>query len=813
MKRTLRHPIRGDRLHPKPSTRPARRSSWRTDARQPRMRPRKSVNVASIVGSPEEEESRPNLRLRIVGIAVLLLFGVLVLRLWTLQVVEGKTYAAAVTRNQVRVVSIAAPRGEIVDRNGTVLVSNVPQQEILLSRAEAAQNPGIVGMVAALVGQTPAQVTASINNNQYSPYEPVPVAIGVSTDTVQFLQTHQSEYPGVSVQTVAQRTYPQGGTTATHVIGYVGDITSNYLAAHPDAGYSQGSQIGVSGIEAQYEPYLRGVDGRQALSVDASGTVVGTLSTTAPQIGDTVVLNIDTGLQQAVQNDLQQQILADRQTLDTIDKKYPPAINGAVVVMNPQNGQVLAMASSPTYDLNQWVGGISTANFNALQASGAENNYAIEGQYTPGSTFKLVTATAALQAGLISPGTPYYDSGHYRITGCPAPGVNNDTGCVLTDNPGDPTGTYNVTGALTVSSDAFFYHLGDQFWQERGTFGDTPIQNEATAYGEGTITGVDLPGEAQGRLDSYLTRAKLHAEAPKAFPYAASWFTGDNVEMSFGQGETVLTPIEQAVAYSTFANGGTRYAPQVASEIVDPLTGKVVKKLAPQVTGHVAISPANYSAMLQGFEGVVSNPNGTAYGDFQGFPTSWNLAGKTGTASNQAGLSPNSWFVAFGPNPNPTYLVLAVIDQGGYGAQAAAPLVRNIFDYIVANPLGAQAKTPTPASPPSLAAPTPNLPFGTPTTTTTTTPAAGATTTTTPGWLSVPEEAGASRRVGGRWRPSGPRSNASCPRCPSRPATSAANRGPCTPSTARGRSPGCSSTPTPTRSACPTRVCRSSTRS
>ena len=735
MKRTLRHPIRGDRLHPRPSTRPARGRSWRTDARQPRMRPRKSVNVASIVGNPEEEESRPNLRLRIVGIAVLLLFGVLVLRLWTLQVVEGKTYAAAVTRNQVRVVSIPAPRGEIVDRNGTVLVSNIPQQEILLSRAEAAQNPGIVGMVAALVGQTPAQVTASINNNQYSPYEPVPVAIGVSTATVQFLQTHQSEYPGVSVETVAQRTYPQSGTTATHVIGYVGDITSSYLAAHPNAGYTQGSLIGVSGIEAQYEPYLRGVDGRQALSVDSKGTVVGTLSTTAPQIGDTVVLNIDTGLQQAVQNDLQQQILADRQTLDAIDNKYPPAPNGAVVVMNPQNGQVLAMASYPSYDLNQWVGGISSANFAALQSSGAENNYAIEGQYTPGSTFKLVTATAALQAGLIQPGTPYYDSGHYKITGCPAPGVNNDTGCTLSDNPGDGTGTYNVSGALTVSSDAFFYHLGDQFWQERGTFGDTPIQNQATAYGEGTITGVDLPGEAQGRVDGYLLRAKLHAEAPKAFPYAASWFTGDNVEMSFGQGETVLTPIEQAVAYSTFANGGTRYAPQVASAIVDPLTGKVVKKLVPQVTGHVAISPANYSAILQGLEGVISNPNGTAYGDFQGFPSSWNLAGKTGTASNQAGLSPNSWFVAFGPNPNPTYLVLAVIDQGGYGAQAAAPLVRNIFDYIAANPLGAQAKTPTPANPPSQTAPTPNPPLGTPTTTTTTTtaPAGGTTTTTRPG--------------------------------------------------------------------------------
>jgi penicillin-binding protein 2 len=206
--------------------------------------------------------------------------------------------------------------------------------------------------------------------------------------------------------------------------------------------------------------------------------------------------------------------------------------------------------------------------------------------------------------------------------------------------------------------------------------------------------------------------------------------------MAFGQGETVLTPIEQAVAYSTFANGGTRYAPQVASEIVDPLNGKVIKKLAPQVTGHVGISPANYSAMLQGFEGVVSNPNGTAYGDFQGFPTSWNLAGKTGTASNQQGLEPNSWFVAFGPNPNPTYLVLAVIDQGGYGAQAAAPLVRNIFNYIAANPLSPQVKTPTPAAPPRQTAPTANAPLGTPTTTTTTTTpgttgTAGASTTST----------------------------------------------------------------------------------
>ena len=238
-----------------------------------------------------------------------------------------------------------------------------------MSRAEAMQNPGIVGMVAALVGQTPKQVQASVNNNQYSPYEPVPVAVGVSNSTVQFLQTHQAQYPGVSVQTVAQRTYPQGGTTATHVLGFLGDISPAYLAAHPDEGYTQGSQIGVSGIEAQYEQYLKGTAGRQALSVDAQGDVVGTLSSTAPQIGDTVVLNIDTGLQQVVQNDLQQQILSDRQTPDAVDGgRLPSAPNGAAIVMNPQNGQVLALASFPSYDLNEWVGGISTPNFEALQA-------------------------------------------------------------------------------------------------------------------------------------------------------------------------------------------------------------------------------------------------------------------------------------------------------------------------------------------------------------------------------------------------------------------------------------------------------------
>jgi penicillin-binding protein 2 len=734
VKRTIRHPIRGDRLHRKPSMRQPKKSSWRTDARQPRMRPRKGVNVASLVGSPEDEVSRPDLRLRVVGVAVLLLFGILVLRLWTLQVVDAKSYAAAVTRNQVRVVSVPAPRGEIVDRNSTVLVTNVPEQEILLSRAAALLHPAIVGQVAALVGETPKEVKDAVNNVRYNPYEPVPVAEGVSAATVLHLETDQASYPGVSVETVTQRTYPQGGTTGTHLLGYVDNISSAYLKAHPNAGYSQGSEVGETGIEQQFESYLRGVNGRQALSVDAAGNVVGTLSKTAPQLGDTVVLNVDTGLQQEVENALQSQILVDRKTPDQEDGgRKPPAINGAAIVLNPSNGQVLALASWPTFDLNEWVGGISSANYSALQLTGAENDYAIQGQYTPGSTFKLITATAALQDGAISASTYYKDTGVFTVPGCPAPGVTN-AGCTFKDDPGDTPADVNLPLALTVSSDSYFYNLGALFWDTpslRQQYGNNAIQNVAAQYGEGELTGIDLPEEGQGRVDSQAERQKLHAESPTNFP-TTTWYTGDNVEMAFGQGATALTPIEQAVAYATFANGGTRYAPQVAAAVVNPITGKVVKSYSPVTTGHVSLPPAISVPILQGLEGVISNPKGTGFADFQGFPASWNLAGKTGTASNQAGLEPNSWFVAFGPNPNPQYLVLAVIDQGGYGAQAAAPLVRSIFNYILANPI-TPVKLPTLASPPALTAPKANPPATSPTTTTTSTTVRSGTATTVPG--------------------------------------------------------------------------------
>jgi penicillin-binding protein 2 len=732
--------------YPRPA-KTARRGSRRSPA-QPRMRPRKSVNVAALVGSPEEETSRPNLRLRVVGIAVLILFLVLVVRLWTLQVIDAKSYAAQVNRNQIRVVTVPPPRGEIVDRNDTVLAGSTPLEEILLSRISATQHPTVVAKVAALVGLTPTQVQTTVNNNQFGPYEPIPIATNIPAATVQYLQVHQSEYPGVSVQTVVSRTYPQGPTTAVHVLGYLGDISSAFLKEHKNAGYAEGTQVGVSGIEAQYETYLRGVNGRQTLEVNASGDVVGTVSSTAPQTGDTVVLNIDTGLQKAAEADLASQIMEDRQTPDKLNGNIlPPAKNGAVIVMNPQNGQVLAMASYPSYNINEWVGGISEANFAAIQASGAENNNAIQGLYIPGSTFKLITATADLQDGVYPPTTYFADTtGKYVVSPC------NGTAavCTFNDDQGSGSGDVNLPEALAVSSDAYFYQLGDFFWDGRAKYGNDAIQKVGNEYGEGELTGIDLPDEVQGRIDSYIVRAKLHAEAPKDF-LAPSWNDGDNIEMAFGQGGTVLTPIEQADAYATFANGGTRYQPQVASAIVNPVTGQVVKRFQPKVTGHVSLPPSVYQPILQGLEGVIYNigaDKGTASEDFTGFPSNFVLAGKTGTATtpgaNGASGEPTSWFVAFGPQPTPTYLVLAVIYQGGYGANAAAPLVRNIFNYILTNPIGTVA-LPTGTNPPKSKAPGSNPALTTPTTTTTTIPVpttspattytpttATATTTTTP---------------------------------------------------------------------------------
>ncbi|MEI8263063.1 MAG: penicillin-binding protein 2 [Actinomycetes bacterium] len=680
----------------------------RRSPRQPRIRSRRrSVSIADLVPSPDETDARPDFRLVALGGFFAILFGFLVLRLFTLQIVDAQSIKAAATATQIRVVPLEAPRGEITDRSATILVGNQVSQEIVLSRLEASQHPAVVGQVAALTNQTPAQVQAILNNAKYDPYQPAPIQTNASAATIQFLQEHPEQFPGVSVQEATSRTYPQGGTSGTHVLGYVGAISPTQLTENKGKGYSQASAYGQSGIEQFYQSPLRGTNGSQSLEVNAQGQVAGVVSQTNPIPGDTVVLNLDLGLQQTLQTALEQQILADRQSVDKRSGKVPPAPNGAAIVMDPRSGAILAMASYPTYDLAQFVGGITQANLNGILGSGALNNYAISGLYTPGSTFKMITATAALQNGLIGAGQYVNDTGTFTVPSCIAGGA----GCVFVDDEAGGVGEVNITGALTASSDYYFYNLGYLFAAQTTKYGKQPIQDVAAQYGLGQASGIDLLGGSVGRVDSAIERQKLHASAPKAFPNT-TWYQGDNIEMAFGQGATAVTPLEMAIAYSTFLNGGTRYAPEVAAGLVSS-SGELIRQYPPRVTGHVALTPAISDPILQGLLGVVQSPNGTAYETFKQYAhfneATFSVGGKTGTASNAPGQEPNSWFVGFGPNPNPQYVVVCVIDQGGYGASAAAPVVAQTFNWLSTNPVG-PVKFPTASSPATATPPTTNPP-------------------------------------------------------------------------------------------------------
>ena len=689
--RSLRHPFGEKRIFGSSGgTKPAK-----TKSRQPRMRPSR-FSMEAMLAAPDTPESRPGLRLRIVAIVMVGLFALLGLRLWALQVLQAPAAAQAVVANQIRTVPITPTRGLILDRNGNPLVGNVVTEQITLSRVTAAQHPAVIGNLAALVGETPAQIQAALTNQQYSLYKPVPIMSRAPLTDVLYIKEHQAEFPGVTAVQTTERTYPQGelpgaqgAYPASQVLGYVGTINSAELKSRAAQGYQAGDAFGQAGLEYQYEQQLHGTNGTQELEVDPQGDVAGVLKTTPSAPGDNIVTNIDTNLQQVADNALATQVQALRKTYDPACNSnagcYPAATGGAVIVMSPQTGAVYAMSSYPSYNPNVWVGGISQAAYSALSDPTNNEpllNRAVDGQYIPGSTFKLNTATVALQSGLWTPTEPFYDSGTYKVPGCQYSSIT----CIYHDSAGDAAGTYNVSSALTVSSDAFFYNLGYLFYAQSSKYGETPIQDQAAQYSLGELTGIDLPGEAQGRVDSQAVRVKLHAEAPSVFKNT-TWYTGDNIEMAFGQGGTYVTPIEQAVAYSTFANGGTRYAPQVASAVVSP-SGQVVKKFTPQVTGHVALSPSTYQALMTGFTGVVQSPDGTAYGAFQGLNFPGGLAGKTGTADTVPGKEPTAWFIGFGPTANPQYVVVCVIDQAGYGATASAPVVRDIFSYLATHPIG-----------------------------------------------------------------------------------------------------------------------------
>lgn len=644
--------------------------------------------------SPRSNGAKPShrvpsteVRLKILGVVVGCLFLALLARLWDLQVIETASARSVVSDNGIRLVYNPAPRGLILDRNGHLLVGNISRPAIDVDRQSAAAHPGMVNRLAPLLGMTVPQLKTAIANTQYSPFQPVPVLTDATPQQMLYVQEHPHSFPGVTAGTVSVRSYTAEGKAAANLLGYVGRITASEYAALKSQGYRPDSQIGQTGIEAAYQSVLRGRPGITELQVDSRGNVLSTLRTVPPVPGADLRLTIDGSVQEAAVQALQQEVALKRTQTDPDGSGLYRATGGAVVVENPTNGQILALASYPTYDPSLFAGGISTANYAQLTSPSANSpldNRAIAGVYFPGSTFKLVTGTAGLESGVITPTSLFDDVGGGITVG----------GHFFANDGHQSYGLVSLPFALTVSDDAYFYNIGETLYNQQSTYGANLFQTVAGRYGFTRPTGIPLPGEAAGYVLTPQQKAKLHQQYPAAYPFG-QYYTGDAIESAIGQDDVAVTPLQLANAYATFANGTTLWSPSIALDSENS-AGKVVQSFpARKLANAPALTPAQHQAMTQGFVGVTSNPQGTAYGSFgkTGYPIQ--VAGKTGTAQVVFGIphtSPSykqttSVFTSFAPAAAPQYVVDCFMSQAGYGADAAAPVVRQVYDVLFHQPV------------------------------------------------------------------------------------------------------------------------------
>ncbi len=676
-------------------------------------------------------------RFRALALVCLGVFAALFARLWYLQVLNAPTYEHVATLTSTRTVTIPAPRGRILDRNGKVLVDNVPTKVVAIDRQKLENAPNrdaVISRVATLLNHfehpktpyTPAGIERDLSVNQVGPFDPVPLAENVSDELLVELIEHQADYPGVVAETRLLRQYHYG-SLAAQVLGRVGPIPEKMWQAHEhdDDPYPKDAQVGLSGVEQSLEKYLRGTDGERVVEVTPAGKVVRTVKTVPPTPGHDVELTIDIDAQAATEAALAAQIAATRES-----KGNPPVPGAAALLMDPKTGRVLSMASYPTYDPSIFVPAISENDWKALQSENAHSpltNRADGGLYSPGSTFKLVTAVSGLQHGIVTADSPYHDVGYVEVGGQR-----------FTNDKGDGAlGWLSMPQALTQSSNVYFFNIGQRLWEGRGRLGEDALQNTANDFGFGQMSGIDLPDEKAVPVPTPARRKKLHDEHPDAFP-TEDWYTGDNLNLAIGQGDLLVTPLQLANAYGQFANGGDRYQPTLLLRVLKPFAeldasgapvdkSDVVSEPAPVKIGHVDLQPDWHAAMMQGFSGVTqsTSPRGTASEVFAGFPFDrFPVAGKTGTA--QTGKDPetgkekfsNAFFVGFGPTTDARYVGVATLEEAGYGAAAAAPVVRAMLEPVATTGRWPTVAPVVPSSPPP------------PTTSTTTTT---STTSTLPG--------------------------------------------------------------------------------
>jgi penicillin-binding protein 2 len=625
-------------------------------------------------------------RVALLSALVVIGFAALFMRLWALQVLSGSHYAAQARANQVRAVRVQAPRGPIVDRGGNVLVTNEPVTSVELSPAGMpktyAERAAEVRRIAHVAGVSVRRVTSLILERKRTGdlLDPIVIRTQATAPMQAYLQERAAAFPGLTLARSYVRRYPHG-SLAAQLLGYDGPISRDELQTLAKDGYQPGDVIGQTGIEAALDRYLRGVPGLARVRVDSLGRARSPrLLSTAPTPGQTVRLTIDAPLQIAAQNALEFGIQQAR-----VNGEWA-ADGGAIVALSPKDGSILALASSPSYDPSVWAGRRTLKELNAqglgTQKSALDRNYpaldrALDATYPPGSTFKPLTAIAALQERLIKPYSFYPCTGTYVAPEDKSHRVWHNWDRFVFQGMDLPT-------ALARSCDTYFYRAANKFYllpKDRGQ----PIQKWARRFGFGRTSGSDLTPQAPGLVPTtgYKHRRFTRHTDPSNWRIDRLWKPGDSLNLAIGQGDLTVTPLQMARFYAAIANGGKLVTPHILLDVENP-NGTIVPTSAPPAPSAIpGLDPANLRVVQQGlFEGT-HDPFGTSYGVFGNFPKS--ISGKTGTAQKfvhlpgYTGYRDQSWWCGYGPSIHAKIVVCAVIENGGEGGAAAAPAAERVF--------------------------------------------------------------------------------------------------------------------------------------
>lgn len=636
---------------------------------------------------------RMALRVAIMAAIALVVFAVLFLRLWSLQILSGTKYEQAALNNQIRTASIEAQRGPILDRMGRTLVRNVPSSAVVVTPADLPKQGRYAEMkaLAGVLNVPLPKLLRNLEKGKSAPLTPVTMLVAAHDEQIAYLKEHRREFPGVEVVDTYLRKYNSEALLA-HVLGYVGEVTPAQQALI-DKQYKScatvrakemniacpGDKVGQAGVERTYDQYLRGTSGEKLQHVNSFGARVGAPVVTAqPVSGSPLQLTIDISLQRAAERALQYGIARAH------EDNHWLANGGAIVAMNPNNGEILAMASAPTFKPSIFVGRKDAKKLAPLlnPAVAKEENYpglnrVTEGLYPPGSTFKPVTALAAMQERLISPFQTLQCTPSFEVHGQVF--KNWDP---YTDEP------MTLPQAIGASCDTYFYNLGYSFYAlppDRGH----PLQGWASRFGFGAPTGVDVGPEQDGLLPTPEWRQETYTKKtdPCCWEIDRLWKPGDSIQLAIGQKDLLVTPLQMVRFYSLIANGGKLVEPHLVQAVGNKRGGTAMVPLNPRAPEDSHVDPGALAVVRDGLYRATHASYGTATSVFGGFPIT--VAGKTGTAEkvvqpkgyDHPVLQDQSWWCGYAPAEKPEIAVCAVIENGGHGGTAAAPAALKVFEH------------------------------------------------------------------------------------------------------------------------------------